>query len=437
MAAAVARARPASGTVCLLALVWGVLSQTTSAQSVDPLEGLVVREIRVTGLRNWPPDKVVRHLATRVGEPFHHADLAVDQRRLDEIRLFTSVVIEPRLEDGAVVLQVAVSETLRVLPIVVVRVTDEDGFSVGPGMRGINLFGGGNQVALAVTFGGETSVSTKVDGTTITPGTWSRHVGFTDSRRHNTLYDFDEHATTADVRIARNWEHGLRTGAAANLQVFDTGSSGASLSPDGRDVIPTLGGFVTLDTLDSATNPRSGTWAEVEVDKLLMDARSWTFTLDGRRFQSLSGRQGLGLFSLATFQTGEVGVDLPEYLQFALGGANTVRGWNLGSIRGRNQFIGTVEYTYTVQPVRAFSVAGMNFYAGLQLAAFGDVGLAWNDHRDFKAASAIDGYGVGLRLQVPFVDLLRFDVAWGEPGEGAMAYVGVSFKAARQRERVR
>ena len=74
-------------------------------------------------------------------------------------------------------------------------------------------------------------------------------------------------------------------------------------------------------------------WAEVEVDRLFGDAQSWTFILDGRRFQPLSDRHGLGLFSLATFQTGEVGTQLPDYLQFALGGANSVRGWSLGAER--------------------------------------------------------------------------------------------------------
>jgi len=35
------------------------------------------------------------------------------------------------------------------------------------------------------------------------------------------------------------------------------------------------------------------------------------------------------------------------------------------------------------------------------------------------------------------VDVIRIDVAWGEPGHGASAYFGVSLKATRQRQRVR
>jgi len=421
----------------LVALLCGFLPQTASAQPIDPLEGLEVREIRVIGLRNIQKAVVERNLATQVGAPFHRSTIVLDQRRLDELRMFTAVAIEPRLEGDGVVVQVAVTETMRLLPVIVFRVTDENGVSAGVGLRGINLFGRGMQSSASVSFGGETSVAVAVDATTITPGTWSQHVGFNYSTRHNVLYDFDERATTTDARVGRNWSRGLRIGVAAELLAIDTGESGLALSPDGFDVIPTLGAFFTVDTLDSSTNPRAGTWGEIQVDRRFVDAHSWTIVLDGRRFQRLSEKHGLGVFALSTLQSGDVGSDLPEYLQFALGGANTVRGWSLGSRRGGSQFIGTLEYTYVVQPVRPFSVAGLNLYAGLQVVGFGDVGLAWNEKDDLKAASGIDGYGFGLRLLVPFVDLIRLDAAWGEPGQGASVYFAVSLKAARQRQRVR
>ena len=421
----------------LIGAACGLIPSAAPAQTADPMEGLIVTDVRVTGLRNLSTDAVERHLETRAGEPFHRATLALDQRRLDELRLFTSVLIEPRLEGNEVVLDVAVTETLRLLPVVILRVTDENGLSVGPGVRAINLLGRGSQSGVAFRFGGETGVSATIDNTTITPGTWMRHVGFSHTSRENTLYDFDERTTSADVRVARNWTHGLRTGATGDVLSIDTGSSGASLSADGTDVIPTIGTFVTLDTLDSSTNPRLGTWAEFEVARLLGDARSWTFILDGRRFQRLSERHGVSIFSLATLQSGEVGVRLPTYLQFDLGGANTVRGWSLGSRRGRNQFIGTAEYAYVALPLRPFTVKGLNLYAGVQVAGFADLGVAWDGGSDQEAESAIDGYGVGLRLLVPFVDLIRLDLAWGEPGQGATAYFGVSLKASRQRQRVR
>jgi len=407
------------------------------AQAVDPIEGLVVREIRISGLQHLSPDVVERHLATRAGAPFRRMLLATDQRRLDELRLFTAVELDARLENDGVVLHVVVAETLRLLPVLIISVTDENGLSAGPGLRALNLLGGETQTGVAVRFGGETGVSATLDRTTITPGAWPLHLGFSYTSRENPLYDFEERATSAVARISYNWPHGLRTGVMADVLTLDTGASGASLSADGTDVIPTIGAFFSVDTLDSSTDPRAGMWAEVEVDRLFGDARSWTFIVDGRRFQRLSDRHGFGLFALATFQTGEVGVALPEYLQFSLGGANSVRGWGLGSRIGRNQFIGTFEYNYVMLPVRAFSIAGLNLYGGMQLAGFADLGLTPTTGSEPEGEPAIDGYGLGLRFLVPFVDVIRLDVAWGEPDRGASAYFGVSLKASRQRSRVR
>jgi outer membrane protein assembly factor BamA len=157
--------------------------------------------------------------------------------------------------------------------------------------------------------------------------------------------------------------------------------------------------------------------------------------LDGRRLQPFGARSTVSVVGFAVFQSGEVGTDLPEYLQFGLGGTNSVRGWSLGSRVGKNQAIGTVEYTYALVPVRSFTVFGVNLYGGVQAAAFSDVGLAWNDHA--SASDAIDGYGVGLRLLFPFVDVMRLDLAFGEPGGGARFSFGINLKADKQRDRVR
>ena len=68
----------------LIGAACGIHPHAALAQPADPLEGLTVKEIRVTGLSHLPPDSVQRHLTTRVGQPFHRAALQTDQRRLDE-----------------------------------------------------------------------------------------------------------------------------------------------------------------------------------------------------------------------------------------------------------------------------------------------------------------------------------------------------------------
>ena len=157
--------------------------------------------------------------------------------------------------------------------------------------------------------------------------------------------------------------------------------------------------------------------------------------LDARRYQPLSAKSTLSIVGFGSFQSGVIGRDLPEYEEFGVGGANSVRGWSLGSRLGKHQAIGTIEYLYTLVPVRPFTVFGLNLYGGIQAAAFSDVGLAWNDHP--SASNAIDGYGVGLRLLFPFIDVMRLDLAWGEPGGGSRLLLAIKLKADKQRDRVR
>ena len=252
----------------------------------------------------------------------------------------------------------------------VLRVTDENGVSAGPGIRGINLLGHEAQPSVAVRFGGETGVTAAVDATTITPGTWMRHLGFSYSQRRNTLYDFDERATSADAahrsqpdagsedrrrRRAPGGRHGIvRCVALCGWHGHD---------PHARRVRHARhAGFVHESAPWHIGRSRGGT--------LFGEARSWTVILDGRRFQRLAERHGLGLFALAPFQTGEVGTSCRSICSSRWAAPTACAAGASDRGAARNQFIGTLEYTYVVQPVRAFSVTGLNLYGGLQLVGF-------------------------------------------------------------------
>ena len=401
------------------------------------LEGKVVREIRIAeGLRPSTVEIVRRHLASRQGMPFHHATLLEDRRRLDALRLFSAIEIRPVAAGDEVVLEVDVKETLRLLPFVALSVTDENGVSAGPAFRGINLLGRGSLTSGSLQFGGMTMVGARVTRPTVTPGAWALDVGAGYRSRRNELFDFnDEISTAIAARAGWNWTDRVQVGGRAELVWFDTGSSDIALSPDGTDHLPAAGLSATYNSLDSLSNPRAGWFGSVDIGRHFGDADSWSLTVDGRRFQPLSARTTVSFVAFAAFQSGVAGRDLPEYLQFGIGGENSVRGWELGSRVGKNQAIGTVEYVYSVVPMRPFTVFGRNLYGGLQAAAFSDVGLAWTDH--VSASDAIDGYGVGLRLLVPFVDVVRLDLAFGEPGGDARFAVGIRLKADKQRDRVR
>jgi outer membrane protein assembly factor BamA len=141
--------------------------------------------------------------------------------------------------------------------------------------------------------------------------------------------------------------------------------------------------------------------------------------------------------SLTRLRTGELGQTIPSYLSYNLGGANTIRGWNLDARHGKNEMINSVEYLYSLMKPRPLSLKGVNLYLGIRLAAFTDFGIAWADSQDFNSGTWIAGAGVGIRLLIPFLEVIRFDLAYGEPGAGIHSHTGIQWKADRQRPRVR
>jgi outer membrane protein assembly factor BamA len=141
-----------------------------------------------------------------------------------------------------------------------------------------------------------------------------------------------------------------------------------------------------------------------------------------------------------SLQSGTVGVDVPEYLQYRLGGANTIRGYDIEKLGrvlfGRNQMLGTAEYAFTLIPQRRFDFWRFSFRLGLELALFGDIGVAWNESHELNANRTRAGLGSGLRVLIPGSEMLRLGVGWSPEGGFHFHFAG-SPKPERQRDRIR
>ena len=85
-------------------------------------------------------------------------------------------------------------------------------------------------------------------------------------------------------------------------------------------------------------------------------------------------------------------------------------------VYGKNQLIGTEEYSFNLLPLRRWDFGKVALRLGLDLAIFADVGTAWNESREFVASRARGGGGAGLRLLVPGAEMVRPDVGWSRQG---------------------
>jgi outer membrane protein assembly factor BamA len=423
------------GSILLAILVLSVVWGNGMVRASDSAK--ILKEIRVSELRYTDRDIVTRELVSKVGEPYLEANAEKDLERLDRLGIFSSIEINPIEEDDGVILEIDVKETFPYLPMISIEITDENGLSLGPGFRSVNLFRRGVALSAAARFGGAMNIDVNIKDSWFAGDHLSYEVQFVQRDRVNELDGFNEIATEVYARLGHYLGQNGRIGGLFGFQSLGSDVDGITISDTNRDNIPSVGFFLGYDSRDKVSDPRKGWWNEVDVLRNGGDGNYWRFNIDLRRYQPITERHALSLFSLTTLQTGRVGVDIPVHQDFHIGGTNTLRGWGLGARSGKHQFLNTVEYRYALIRPRPVSISRFNIHLGVQLAAFGDLGLAWNEGNEFKLDNFIDGYGFGIRLLVPFVNVIRLDFAFGEPSEGMRFHIALFEKAVMQRARVR
>nr|WP_238987149.1 BamA/TamA family outer membrane protein [Lyngbya aestuarii] len=127
------------------------------------------------------------------------------------------------------------------------------------------------------------------------------------------------------------------------------------------------------------------------------------------------------------FQAGTMIGDFPPYEAFALGGANTVRGWREGHLAAARSFVlASIEYRFPVFAISNFLVGGAIFIdgatsLGTQSTVPGNPGGIRG-----KPGSGL-GVGAGLRIQSP-LGPIRIDYGVSDEGDGRIHFgVGERF----------
>ncbi len=425
----------------ILLLIAPLCALSQSSETVPQKnEGLIIREIRMQGLRDIRENVVRDQLVSCVGQPYTEAAAREDYRNLDRLGVFSSIKIVPNVVQGEIVLVVEVQEIARILPYPSFNITGENGISAGGGVKLPNLLHRAIALSFSARFGPLTEVELLMQSPWHFRGkSWfSLQHNFRD--RPNESFNYHENAHELDFKAGVNLSPKWRVGGRFAFTSMESDKPGITLSPDNRDNTPGFGAVLELDTRDLRSNPHRGWQFIFDVTKnggfLGGDGNFVSSQFDARRYQLIAPRHVLALFSFASLQSGTVGTDVPIYRTYSIGGTNTVRGWKLNARQGKNQFINTLEYRYELLPPKSFQVHGIGFYVGVQLAAFADLGTAWDDGEDFTR-NMIGGGGFGVRLIIPYVEMLRLDFAFGQSGHGIMSAVGIHEKAYYGRQRVR
>lgn len=408
-------------------------------------EGRTVEAVDLRGNDSTREELVRRRIVTAIGTPLVLATLGQDVARLVNLGAFADVRVEVTEVEpgGAVRVTFVLSETYGILPVPAVLYTEENGFSLGAGVSAPNLAGRAMKLGGKAFFGGTRQYWVTFDA----PWLYGRHrrsfTAFLARRdRADELRAFQEESYEVHPTFGwflRDDRAGATLGATFLQMRSDT--PGITLSAEDEDRLLALTASFVWDTRDDWGAPTRGWRNELELSRYGQSggpASFWRVNADLRRWVATAPRQKLLVSALLTLQSGELGTDVPAYLDFYVGGANTVRGYEAtdGSISGKSQLLGTAEYSLVLAKPRQWDIAFLSVRLGLEVAVFADAGTAWTDAGEFALNRTRAGLGAGLRLLVPGTEMLRFDVGWSAQN-GVQFHLATGSKPAAQRQRLR
>ncbi|MBK8230524.1 MAG: BamA/TamA family outer membrane protein [Candidatus Eisenbacteria bacterium] len=374
--------------------------------------------IEIAGLARTRPEVIRRELWHRAGRPVDLARLGDDRDYLLDLGLFAQVLHrvrrDPATDRPVLVLTVAERPTFLALPTV--DWDPENRFSYGVLASEDNLHGRGEALRLQGRIGGIRELSLGYGRR----WTFDRRLGFSSS-----AYWIREKKTTEEIRETRRGlscvlspRRGRGSGIALNpgweraesepLQEAD--SARGRESDDHR----WLGATVFDDTRHYRIRATHGRYVGLGLTRhggpLGGDTDFWRGSVDLLGVVPTGGESGLTIATRLLWSEGTV----PRYLRLNLGGTSTLRGYAHGEFGGDSRWIGWVEQVVPLLPRRTlrFERIGRTIDLTVDGAAFVDVGTVWDDDELQRGEAAVQvGGGLGLRILLPFVQVLRLELS--------------------------
>ena len=449
-------------------LTCGLIASYSYATSVEQVatcpEGTVISSISYEGLEHTKSRVVDRELLNKVGEPFSAEKFELEKRRLQDLDLFTDINVScerdsqqriasssstPRndVEDSlSSKLTYRFKEIFRWIPAPAGKTTDRDGLMLGVALANLNVLG--EDIRAEVQY--RTALDPLFDKNEYAvyvsspylfgfPLGWNFEFLVTDS--YDDVHNFEEKSILVDLDLDYK--------ILPHLSLLWTVA--------GRDLqdaafLPELGMGFAFDYRDSKLDTRKGVYFEYmlthvgegddsDSDCLVEDGSSckgmggenfWELLTDARAYYTVS-RFVTGATALVRYRPG----DVKFYDYFSHGGVNSYRGrYADGKRLGVHEALLNLEERFVLLDRQPASIAGVNFFYGLQLVAGFDGSLVWNSGRpgwdNYEGAV----YG-GLHLVVPAVDRLRFEVGYSPDNGEPKYFFGMIEKVSTSRWRSR
>ncbi len=411
----------------------------TLVQDCRNSTGHRIHTLGLHGLVHTREEVVRRELAHIESGLFSLEVAEAEKLRLEDLDIFSSVEIHCQDSAGVVMLEYRFREMPPYIPFISMLKTDQDGWSAGPALASLNFLGRDMRIELHSRFGGTTEFLVSLSSPWI--GVFPVEYDIFASRVNsfNPLDEFREESWRLGweflYRFSPAW--GFLLGGEAFYIESDLPE--VLLNPSG-DFVPRLGAGLVWDTRDRRLHAERGLYREIRVTQsggfLGGPADFQEILADMRVYHPLSSRVKLHVAGLYQYRLGELGRDLGLYDDFHVGGANTLRGYAVGALRGKNEVLITAEGRVTVWPRTAFRIWKINGYFAVEGVLGLEAAGVWDEKTVLPTKQHPAGYA-GIHLLLAGVDRIRLELGSKSAKAEVKFDVGVWEKPQAQRFRTR
>lgn len=388
----------------------------------------VVSEIMFNGNKITRNETILREMVLKPGDVYSDSLRIVCEQRIYNLQLFNHVEIIPIPDHNRVALWVNVTERVFFYPIPIVRLEDRDWgkISYGLGLVHTNFRGLNEYIVAELVFGNRPGYAFQYYNPWI--GNDQRYTFGMLVRSYslksyysilNPIGDFNEQRFRAQLSLGRYWGlyFSLNGSIVYDKITADEQARSLLVNPAGDDVWG-VGMTAQYDSRDLKQYPSGGLYLNATLFRLgLFNSANdvINYQLDMRYYRPL------GRFTLAgrLYHSASLG-DVPFYQLSYLGFAERIRGHFNDIYEGTRVALAAFEFRFPIVPLFRLSLPDtfmpsgttQNLRFGLNGALFLDSGQVWSAERPFDGAAMQTGFGVGLHIRVPYVEVLRLELAF-------------------------
>jgi len=439
------RSVPTAAVLVILSLLpWKTLAAQDSIAPPVRIDQVVAAGHKITA-----QDVILREIPFSFPAVLSADDLKLIQNRVQNLRLFNRVELRVDEREGRNVLTVLVTESWYIFPSPVFFVSerDWDKLSYGLQLTDGNFRGRNEKLRIGGWFGYNPSYFLSYS----IPWIGERQrlnlsVGLSQATAVNKIFGFQEERLGFNLKVGKRLSLKLDT----NLQFSLTRVTllpeyqSFSVSGSGRDLVPSLSWQTRWENRDLTEYPRKGTYLAVNVQRTgfaRTQPEYWRTTLDGRFYQPVLGSATLAVRQLFILNSGK----MPVYDRIFLGFNERIRGYyNLilpdparyADYASYSISLTSLEFRFPILPVRYFSIENgplipslfRNLKFGISVGFFLDNGFVWRNAADIRLKDFYTGYGVGLHIHLPYINVFRIEYALNKFGRGQFIFnTGISF----------